>query len=122
MATTKYIDFTVTGDPVRAAATAKQALVARKFGVTWQDGWTATADVDLGGERHRCRGRSILQSGGTVMAADQGMTIIRIERESSGWMGGAIGAARTTKNLKTLRAELESTFSEAGVLHGVTEG
>ena len=44
MATTKYIDFTVTGDPVRTAATAEQALVARKFGVTWQDGWTATAE------------------------------------------------------------------------------
>ncbi len=57
-----------------------------------------------------------------IMSADQGTTIIRIERQSSGWMGGAIGAARTTKNLEKLRAELESTFSEAGVFHGVSEG
>jgi hypothetical protein len=123
MAPTKYIDFTVTSDPIKAAATAEQALVARKFGVTWQDGWTATAE----------RGSKVANAiagaaaqyfkvGVRIMSADQGMTIIRIERVSSGWMGGAIGAARTTKNLKKLREELESTFSEAGVLHGVREG
>jgi hypothetical protein len=119
----KYIDFTVTGDPVRAAATADQALVARKFRVTWQDQWTATAE----------RGSKVanviagaaaqyFKVGVRIMSGDQGTTIIRIERQSSGWLGGAIGAARTTKNLERLRAELESTFSEAGVLHGVSEG
>ena len=45
------------------------------------------------------------------MSADQGRTIIRIERQSSGWVGGAIGAARTTRNLQKLRAELESNPS-----------
>jgi hypothetical protein len=33
-------------------------------------------------------------------------------------MGGAIGAARTTKNLDKLRTELDSTFQTAGVLVG----
>jgi hypothetical protein len=36
----KYIDFLVTGDPASARAIAEQALVARKFDVAWQDGWT----------------------------------------------------------------------------------
>jgi hypothetical protein len=41
---TKYIDFLVTGDPAAARATVEQALVARKFRVTWSDQWTASAE------------------------------------------------------------------------------
>jgi hypothetical protein len=41
---------------------------------------------------------------------------MRVERQSSGWMGGAIGASRTTKNLERLRDELGATFDGAGVL------
>jgi len=120
---TKYVDFVVTGDPGRASATAEQALVARKFGVTWQDDWTATAE----------RGSKVanviagaaaqyFKVGVRIMSGEHGTTVIRIERQSSGWMGGAIGAARTNKNLAKLRTELETIFSEAGVLHGVSEG
>jgi hypothetical protein len=55
------------------------------------------------------------------MSAQPGETTVRLERQSSGWMGGAIGAARTTKILTALRTELETTFSAAGVLRGVSE-
>jgi hypothetical protein len=41
---TKYIDFVVTGDPVTARASVEEALVARKFHVTWSDDWTAIAE------------------------------------------------------------------------------
>ena len=120
---TKYVDFVVTGDPARAAATAEQALVARKFGVTWTDGWTATsergskvANVIAGAAAQ------YFKFGVCIMSGEQGTTVIRLERQSSGWAGGAIGAARTNKNLAKLRTELESSFSEAGVLRGVSEG
>jgi hypothetical protein len=119
----KYIDFIVTGDPVRAAATADQALVARKFSVTWQDQWTATAErgskvanVIVGAAAQ------YFKVGVRIMSGEQETTIIRIERQSSGWIGGAIGAARTNKNLEKLRAELQTTFSEAGVFRGLSEG
>jgi hypothetical protein len=120
---TKYIDFQVTGDPVTARATVEEALVARKFQVTWSDEWTGTAE----------RGSKVANAivgalaqyfkvGVRLMSAQPGQTTVRIERLSSGWMGGAIGASRTTKNFAALRAQLEATFSAAGVLMGVSDG
>ena len=57
-----------------------------------------------------------------VRSAEPGHTIVRIERLSSGWAGGAIGASRTTKNIANLGAELDATFRGAGVLASTTEG
>jgi hypothetical protein len=120
---TKYIDFLVTGDPVAARVTAEQALVARKYVLTWQDDWTATAEVGS-------KTASILvgafsqymKVGVRLMSAGPGETTVRIERQSSGWTGGAIGASRTTKNFAALRRELQAIFSGAGVLRSVSEG
>jgi hypothetical protein len=123
LATTKFVDFVVTGDPVAARATAEQALVARKFGVTWHDDWTATAE--RGSKVANVLAGAAAQYfkvGVRLMSAEPGETTVRIERQSSGWMGGAIGAARTTKNMDTLRAELEATFAGAGVLRGTSAG
>jgi hypothetical protein len=53
------------------------------------------------------------------MSAQPGETTIRIERQSSGWMGGAIGASRTTKNMSALQSELGTIFANAGVLRNV---
>ncbi len=116
------IDFLVIGDPGRARATAQQALEARKFKVNWADDWTATAE----------RGSKVANAiagaaaqyfkvGVRLMAADEGHTTVRIERQSSGWMGGAIGASRTTKNFAALQTDLTETFGAAGVLVSVQE-
>jgi len=56
-----------------------------------------------------------------LMAAGPDEITVRIERQSSGLMGGAIGATRTTKNMTSLRSELEATFGAAGVLRSVNE-
>lgn len=120
---TKYIDFLVTGDPVAARVTAERALVARNFTLNWQDDWTATAEVGS-------KTASILvgafsqymKVGVRLMTAGPGETTVRIERQSSGWAGGAIGASRTNKSFASLRGELETIFSGAGVLRGVREG
>jgi hypothetical protein len=120
MASPGYIDFVVTGDPARAKATAEQALVSRKFRVSWDDDWTATAE----------RGNKVANAvagaaaqyfkvGVRVMSSDAGHSIVRIERQSTGWMGGAIGASRTKKNLSSLKDELSATFEAAGVLVSV---
>jgi hypothetical protein len=118
-----YIDFLVTGDPASARATAEQALVTRKFGVVWQDEWTATAE--RGSKTANVMLGALAQYfkvGVRLMGAQPGETVVRIERQSSGWAGGAIGASRTNKNLASLRTELEATFANAGVLRNVTEG
>ena len=119
----KYIDFLVTGDPATARATAEQALVARKFRVTWADEWTGTAE--RGSKVANLVAGALAQYfkvGVRLMTAQAGETTVRIERQSSGWMGGAIGASRTTKNMAALRGELEATFAAAGVLRSITDG
>jgi hypothetical protein len=121
--TTKYVDFLVTGDPVAACATVEEALVARKYKMTWQDGWTATAE--RGSKVANALAGAAAQYfkvGVRLMSARPGETTVRIERLSSGWMGGAIGAARTTKSLEALCTELQTTLSEARVLRSVSKG
>ncbi len=120
---TKHIDFLVDGDPAAARATAVQALGERKFQVNWRDEWSAvaqrgskTANVLLGAMAQ------YFEVGVRLMSASPGETVVRIERLTSGWRGGAVGAARTRRNMASLRTELESTFRAAGVLRGVTEG
>jgi len=54
-----------------------------------------------------------------IISGEAGQTTVRIEKQSSGWMGGAIGASRTTKNLASLESELRTTFEGAGVLISV---
>jgi hypothetical protein len=120
MASPGYIDFVVTGDPGRAKATAEQALVSRKFRVNWDDDWTATAE----------RGNKVANAlagaaaqyfkvGVRLMSHGDGNSIVRIERQNTGWMGGAIGASRTKKNFASLKDELSDTFTAAGVLVSV---
>jgi len=119
----KYVDFIVTGDPAIAKATAEQALTSRKFRITWSDDWTATA------ERGSKVGTFLVGTfaqyfkiGVQLMALQPGETVIRLESQSSGMAGGAIGVARTRNNFASLRTELEATFGTAGVLRGVQEG
>ena len=45
-----------------------------------------------------------------------GQGVIRLDKSSKGYMGGAVGAHRTTKNFDALAADLEATFRAAGVL------
>ena len=85
----KLIDFLVTGDPAAARATAEQALVARKFRVTWHDDWTATAE--RGSATMNALAGALAQYfkvGVRLMSAGPGETTVRIERQSSGrWAG-----------------------------------
>jgi hypothetical protein len=117
------IDLVVTGDPGRAKATAVAALEARKFKLKWTDEWSGTAErgnkfanVFLGALAQ------YFKVGVRVMSAPTpGQSIVRLEKQSSGWAGGAIGASRTKKNLVALRDELAGAFRQAGVLVGVQE-
>jgi hypothetical protein len=121
MASPKNLDFVVTGDSVRAKATAEQALVARKFRVTWQDDWAGMAERGSKvGNMVAGAAAQYFKVGLRIMSGTEpGQTIVRIEKQSSGWMGGAIGASRTTKNFASLKDELTATFESAGVLVSV---
>jgi hypothetical protein len=118
--TVKYTDFYLSGDPGSARTTVEEALRERKFQVSWEDDWSGIAvrgkkgvNIALGAIAQ------YFKVGITLMSAAPGQTIVRIERLSSGWAGGAIGASRTTRMLAGLTSELESTFARAGVLQRV---
>jgi hypothetical protein len=124
MAKLKSVNLTVVGDAARARATVAQALEARKFQVQWSDDWNAVAE--RGSKVANAIAGAFAQYMKVLISLhqgeDPGHTIIRINRGNSGAMGGAIGVARTRKNMVTLRDELASTFQAAGVLVGVSEG
>jgi len=118
----KYYDFLLSGDPVAARATVEQALIARKFSIGWQDEWTGVAE----------RGSKVANAfvgalaqyfkvGVRVTSEESGQIVVRIERLSSGAMGGIIGASRTSSNMRELSGQLQAAFSAAGVLQGVRE-
>ncbi len=123
MASIQFVEFALQGDPARAKSTAIQALESRKFKMTWTDEWTGFAE----------RGSKIANAllgafaqyfkvGLSVRSAEGGTSIVRVEKTSKGMMGGAIGMARTNKNMNSLRDELQATFANAGVLQGTNEG
>ena len=121
MASIKAVEFLLQGDPARAKSTAIAALQARKFEITWSDEWSAVAE--RGSKTANVLAGAMAQYfkvGVHVMSHHDGRSIVRVEKQSSGWMGGAIGAARTTKNLEALRDDLGTAFQQAGVLDGVT--
>jgi hypothetical protein len=124
MAKATFVTFTVVGDATRARATVAGALEARKFRVNWSDDWNAVAERGnkvanalAGAAAQYMKVLVSLQQGD-----DPGHTVIRVEKGSSGAMGGAIGVSRTTKNLLTLRDQLTETFQAAGVLVATAEG
>jgi len=119
----KFVEFTVTGDPAMAKATAEQALTSRKFRTTWNDDRTATAE--RGSKAGNILAGSFAQYykiGVELRSLRPGETVIRVESQSSGMAGGALGVSRTRKNFTSLRTELEAAFGAAGVLRGVQEG
>ena len=114
----EYFDLQLSGDPARARATAQQALESRKFKLTWSDDWTATAE--RGNKVANVLAGALAQYFKVEIAVrsvpESDASVVRISRGSRGFMGGAIGVARTNKNMATLFAELQATFSAAGVL------
>lgn len=111
------VDFIVAGDANRAKLTVVQALESRKFKLTWASEWDGIAERGskvanaLAGAFAQYFKVSVL-----VRTAPDGNGVIRIEKSSKGYMGGAVGARRTSKNFDSLAAELEASFRAAGVL------
>ncbi|SRR6266566_2208564 len=119
----QYVDIAVRLAAPAARNRAAQELVARKFKVTWQDDWYAVAT--RGSRIANAFAGAMAQSykvGIRVMAGEGDVTIVRFEKLASGWMGGAIGAARADKEIRSLRDDFAAAFQSAGLLAGVTEG
>ena len=111
------VDFIVAGDANRAKLTVVQALESRKFKLTWSSEWDAVAE--RGNKVANVLAGALAQYfkvGVLVRTAPDGNGVIRIEKSSKGYMGGVVGASRTSKNFDALAGELEASFRAAGVL------
>jgi hypothetical protein len=120
MAKITFLDFALLGDAAAAQQTATAALTHNKFKLTWADPYTATAE----------RGNKVANAflgalaqyfkvGVRIAPGQPGYTVLRLQRQSSGWMGGFIGASRTTKNMESLRDGITQYLTAQGVFGGV---
>lgn len=114
-------EFTVTGDPVAAKQTAVDALAAQKFVMHWDEDWSGRA---IRGTKLKAAllgaFAPYMEIGIRVMALDGGVSAIRLDQLTTGWLSGLLGVRKTEKAFATLREGLENTFGHAGVLvsHG----
>lgn len=112
----------MTGDPVAARDAAAKVLESLKFRIQWENEWTAIAE--RGSKVVNVVAGALAQYfkvGLRVFAADPGQSVVRFERLSRGFMGGAIGAVRTRRNMERLRDRVRDVFQEEGILVGVDE-
>ncbi len=125
-----HIDFFVTGDSASARAAVEDALLEQQFHLTWQDDWTATAERGSKVENYLLGGMvKYLKIGVRIMSAQDGQSVVQLEAESSGphagsgyLVGQAIGNRQMADEMATLRSDLESVFTNAGVLRNIAEG
>lgn len=116
------VEFLINGDPSLARNTAAEILGQRGFTLTWTSDWNATAvrgsttgNVLLGGFAQK------FEVGLSVTSVGNGQSVIRFDRKNRGWMGGAVGAMRVTRNMNELRDQFRDAMSTRGMLAGVQE-
>jgi hypothetical protein len=119
----RYVDLVVAGDPARARTTIAEQLTGRGFRITWSDEWVAVAERGSKGANAVLGAMAqYFKVGLRVFTNETAQTVVRLETQSSGWMGGAIGAHRTKTNFECLRDDLWATYYAAGVLVAVNQG
>jgi hypothetical protein len=114
------VDIVITGEPAQVRDAAVALLESRGFRFTWTDHWSATAEK--GSKVGNVLAGALAQYfavGLRVMAGHPGQTIVRFDQLNTGWMGGAIGAHRVSKNLDALRDDFAGWFHHQGLLVGV---
>lgn len=116
------VEFLINGDPSLARNTAAEILAQRGFTLNWTSDWNAmavkgstTGNVLLGGFAQK------FEVGLSVTSVGNGQSVIRFDRKNKGWMGGAVGAVRVTRNMNELRDQFRDAMSTRGMLAGVQE-
>ena len=116
------VEFLINGDPSLARNAAAEILAQRGFTLSWASDWNATAvkgsttgNVLLGGFAQK------FEVGLSVTSVGNGQSVIRFDRKNRGWMGGAVGAVRVTRNMNELRDQFRDAMSTRGMLAGVQE-
>ena len=114
---TKCTDFIPSTDVETVRTVVEKALLARKFRVTWLNG--ATADAERGSKLANAIAgdfATYMKVGIRLHEANAGETALRLEKLSTGRIGGGFGGTRTKRNFQSLCKQLGQTFRDQGVL------
>jgi hypothetical protein len=94
--------------------------------LTWQDDHSATAERGSKAASFAAGAAAQYFNVGVHLMTDQPEeTTVRLDRQSlsGAWLkGGALSPLRVSRNLASLRTELEGDFRNAGVLRSVGQG
>ena len=111
------LTYVVTGDPAIAVAAVSSGLQSNGFTITPIDAWSATAES---GNRAMAMilGAFVLymKLGVSVASSTDGQSIVSVDQQSKGWLGGAIGVHRTNKKIAKIEADLEAALRSVGNL------
>lgn len=111
------VDIRVRLGPLEALGFAQQALGADGFRTTAQSEWTCLVEKGSSTNRALAGGfaeRSILRL--TVFDGGEGTTMLRVEKQGSGWSGGVLGAHKAGKAFAAATQRVGWSFQEASLL------
>lgn len=111
------VEFRVTSMPADALGFAQHALAADGFRTTAQTEWSCIAEKGSSTNRALAGGfaeRSILKL--SVFDGGPGVSLLRIEKQGSGWSGGILGAQKAKKGFNTAAERVGSSLQQAGLL------
>ncbi len=112
-----FIDFRVRSAPSDALTFAQQALGADGYRTTAHSEWTCLVEKGSTANRALAGGfaeRSILKL--AVFDGGEGTTVLRVEKQGSGWSGGVLGASKASKAFAAATQRVGWSFQEAGLL------
>jgi len=110
-------DFVLATDTETARTVVEQALLGRGFRVVWLDG--TTADAERGSKLANAVAgdfATYMKVGVRVHETDAGRAAFRLEKLSTGRIGGGVGGTRTKRNFRSLCNQLVQAFKEEVVL------
>jgi hypothetical protein len=111
------VDLKVRLGAVEALGFAEQALGADGFRTTAQTEWSRMVEKGSSTNRALAGGfaeRSILKL--TVFDGGDGTTLLRIEKQGSGWSGGILGAHKAGKAFEAATQRVGWSLQSAGLL------
>lgn len=110
-------DFRVRLAPIDALGFAEQALGYDGFRATASTEWSRMVEKGSSANRALAGGfaeRSILKL--SVFDGGEGTTVLRVEKQGSGWSGGVLGASKASKAFAAATQRVGWSFQEAGLL------
>lgn len=114
---TDLAEFRVKSAPADALGFAQQALAADGFRTTAQTEFSCIAEKGSSKNRALAGGfaeRSIVKL--AVFDGGPGVSLLRIEKQGSGWSGGYLGAQKAKKGFKAATERVGSSLQDAGLL------